>query len=51
MLTFYWITVDPCDDVPCQNQGMCTSHGLEFTCQCPSTHHGDLCENEGIPEL
>ena len=36
--------IDPCIAGPCQNGGACTSSGLTYTCQCPSTHEGTNCE-------
>ncbi len=46
--------VDPCADHACLNDGACEPimgepvGPLYYTCQCPATHQGDFCEDEGI---
>ncbi|CAH1789732.1 unnamed protein product, partial [Owenia fusiformis] len=39
---------DPCDSSPCTNGGTCASSsgGTSFSCSCPTSHTGDLCELE-----
>ena len=34
----------PCNPNPCQNDGYCTTDGIDFTCECKQTHQGTLCE-------
>ncbi|XP_030853956.1 protein crumbs homolog 1 isoform X2 [Strongylocentrotus purpuratus] len=37
---------DPCASQPCLNNGLCSSDGIGFTCQCTSRFNGTTCEND-----
>ncbi|XP_063966506.1 protein crumbs homolog 1-like [Lytechinus pictus] len=37
---------DPCTSQPCMNNGVCSSDGDGFTCQCTSRFNGTTCEND-----
>ncbi|XP_072050908.1 adhesion G protein-coupled receptor L2-like [Amphiura filiformis] len=47
-------TIQGCDDIICFNGGTCVSSnisafdGRNWTCQCPNTHFGDICQHENI---
>lgn len=38
--------VDPCESIPCQNNGMCTAYRDKsgFKCSCDEKHNGTFCE-------
>ncbi|XP_030853421.1 mucin-19 isoform X3 [Strongylocentrotus purpuratus] len=36
----------PCAIQPCLNNGVCSSDGIGFTCQCTSRYSGTTCEND-----
>ena len=41
--------MNPCEPDPCQNGGRCGRlTGAKFFCDCPDTHQGEICEDEGI---
>ncbi|XP_071954470.1 pikachurin-like [Antedon mediterranea] len=37
-------TKDPCDEITCQNEGVCLRESQNFRCRCPLGTFGDLCE-------
>ena len=45
----YFRTAPTCDTGPYQNGGTCSPGRDSFTCLCPSTHSGPLCEIESAP--
>lgn len=40
------VVTDPCEEIICQNQGVCN----DGICECPFGYEGDLCEIQRIPK-
>ena len=43
---FLILTVDPCENSPCKNEGKCESDGGKFSCECKKGFTGKTCEIE-----
>nr|XP_006824448.1 PREDICTED: mucin-4-like [Saccoglossus kowalevskii] len=37
-------TADPCSSSPCQNEGVCSLSGDNFTCECANGFDGEICD-------
>ena len=37
---------DPCFPNPCQNGGLCSESGTDYTCNCPTGFKGKSCESK-----
>ena len=47
---YHYTVFSECDENPCQNEGICQRHVLDYTCTCPSTHTGNFCETGNLIE-
>ena len=43
--------LDPCDEEPCQNGGICNSHNQDFQCVCLEGYLGFLCDIGDVPDI
>jgi len=43
--TFYFVDIDDCPDVDCNNRGSCVDEVNDYHCKCDAGYEGKDCEN------